>query len=150
MNFENSINFLNALDQYNASVGPPLEPRPMGSINGPMSAKSPKSTILTKGPFWWVKTTLFGELEEGEGGLSRGTQAAYVQKSRALAICGEGPIVTLVVWDAFIALALSVVGAVLKDIVNIGCCLVGERSLSLLVVVRGDVSIHLHNHLDTI
>ena len=31
MNFENSINFLNALDQYNASVGPPLEPRPVGS-----------------------------------------------------------------------------------------------------------------------
>ena len=47
MNFENSINFLNALDQYNASVGPPLEPRPMGSINGPMSAKSHKSSILT-------------------------------------------------------------------------------------------------------
>merc|ERR1712110_698377 len=66
----------------------------------------------------------------------------------ATAICDDGAIVTLVVWDAFIALALGVVGAVLKDVVNIGCCLVGESSLSLLVVVRGDISILVLHHLD--
>merc|ERR1711936_204044 len=99
-------------------------------------------------------------------------KAADIKESRALAvlrtedakaipdvdeatsICDDGAIVTLVVWDTFIALALGVVCAVLKDVVNIGCCLVGESSLSLLVVVGGNVSIlvlhHLHNHLDTI
>merc|ERR1712010_133977 len=72
----------------------------------------------------------------------------------ATSICDDGAIVTLVVRDTFIALALCVVCAVLKDVVNIGCCLVSESSLSLLVVVGGDISIlvlhHLHNHLDTI
>ena len=33
---------------FNGSVGPPLEPRPMVSINGRMSAKSQKSRISTK------------------------------------------------------------------------------------------------------
>merc|ERR1719184_157709 len=74
--------------------------------------------------------------------------------NEATAICDDGAIVALVVGNAFIALAVGVVCAVLKDVVNIGCCLVGESSLSLLVVVRGNVSIlvlhHLHNHLDTI
>merc|ERR1711978_168234 len=93
-------------------------------------------------------------------------KAADIKESRALAvlrtedakaipdvdeatsICDDGAIVTLVVWDAFIALAFGVVGAVLKDVVNIGCCLVGESSLSLLVVVRGDVSILVLHHLN--
>merc|ERR1719397_447808 len=72
----------------------------------------------------------------------------------ATSICDNGAVVALVVGNAFIALALSVVGAVLKDVVNIGCCLVSESSLSLLVVVRGNIPIlvlhHLHNHLDPI
>ena len=81
----------------------------MGSINGPMSAKSHKSSILTN----WAPLLPPGgskqpSLENWRRGDEVGVQAAYVQKSRALAICGEGPIVTLVVWDAFIALALSV------------------------------------------
>merc|ERR1712233_188564 len=66
----------------------------------------------------------------------------------ATSICDDGAIVALVVWHTFIALALGVVGAVLKDVVNIGCCLVGESSLSLLVVVRGNVSILVLPHLN--
>merc|ERR1712222_95247 len=66
----------------------------------------------------------------------------------ATSICDNGAVVALVVGNAFIALALSVVGAVLKDVVNIGCRLVSESSLSLLVVVRGNVSIFVLHHLN--
>merc|ERR1712108_95692 len=68
--------------------------------------------------------------------------------NEATAICDDGAIVALVVGNAFVALALGVVCAVLKDVVNIGCCLVGESSLSLLVVVRGDISILVFHHLN--
>merc|ERR1719385_708306 len=61
--------------------------------------------------------------------------------NEATPIGDNGAIVALVVGNAFVALALGVVCAVLKDVVYIGCCLVGESSLSLLVVVRGDISI---------
>merc|ERR1719229_2001871 len=74
--------------------------------------------------------------------------------NEATTICDDGAIVALVVGNAFIALALSVVCAVLKDVVNIGCCLVGESSLSLLVVVRSDISIlvlhDLNNRLHSV
>merc|ERR1719300_456470 len=74
--------------------------------------------------------------------------------NEATSICDDGAIVALVVGNAFVTLALGVVCTVLKDVVNIGCCLVGESSLSLLVVIRGNIPIlvlhHLHNHLDTI
>merc|ERR1712203_625246 len=66
----------------------------------------------------------------------------------ATSICDDGTVVALVVGNAFIALALCIVGAVLKDVVNIGCRLVSESSLSLLVVVRGNVSIFVLHHLN--
>merc|ERR1711881_736824 len=68
--------------------------------------------------------------------------------NEATSICDDGAIVALVVGNAFVALALGVVCAVLKDVVNIGCCLVGESSLSLLVVVRSDMSILVLHHLN--
>merc|ERR1712200_233932 len=66
----------------------------------------------------------------------------------ATSICDDGAIVALVVRHTFVALGSCVVSAVLKDVVNIGCCLVGESSLSLMVVVRGDISILVLHHLD--
>merc|ERR1712242_334741 len=66
----------------------------------------------------------------------------------ATSICDDSAVVALVVGNTFVALALGVVGAVLKDVVNIGCGLVSESSLSLLVVVRGDIPILVFHHLN--
>merc|ERR1712038_833324 len=67
---------------------------------------------------------------------------------------GDGAVEALVVRDTFVALGSCVVGAILKDVVNIRSCLVCESSCVLLVVIWGNVPIlilhHLNDHLDTI
>merc|ERR1719334_635733 len=70
------------------------------------------------------------------------------------AISDDGAIVALIVRHTLIPLARCVVRTVLEDIVHRGGGFVSESSLCLLVVIRGNVTIfvldHLYNHFDAI
>merc|ERR1711899_7510 len=65
----------------------------------------------------------------------------------ATSVGDDGAVVALVVRHTFVALGSCVVGAILKDVVNIRGCLVCE-ACSGLVVIRGHIAFFVLHHLN--